>query len=67
MSFAKLRGAIREKFDTQDAFADALGISPATLSKKLNGRTEWTLTEIEETCVLLGVSPQDSHAYFFTK
>ena len=65
MKFAKLRGAIREKFGTQAAFADALDMSPATLSKKLSGQTEWTRKEMEDAGRLLGFSPSDNHTYFF--
>lgn len=66
MSYPKLRGAIREKFGTQEAFAEALKVHPATLSAKLSGKTDWTRKEIETTCLLLGLSGEDINAYFFT-
>ena len=65
MCYAKLRGAIREKFGTQVAFARALSMNPATISHKLTGKTEWTRTEIEQACVLLGVPLSEAHLYFF--
>lgn len=65
MSYPKLRGRIREKFGTQDAFAKALGMDPSSLSSKLNGKTEWTRTEIEKACVLLEIPLDEAHLYFF--
>lgn len=53
--YAKVRGAIIEKYGTQPAFAAAMGMHPATLSKKLNGKPDWTRGEIEKACTLLGI------------
>ena len=66
MSYFKLRGAIREKFGTQEAFAAAMGMDPSTLSAKLNGRSEWDRAEIEKACTLLGVPLERAHEYFFS-
>lgn len=66
MSYPKLRGAIREKFGTQEAFAKAMKMAPATLSCKLTGKTDWTRQEIEDASRLLELSGEDIHAYFFT-
>ena len=66
MNTRKLRGRIRECYETQEAFAKALNMSPATLSKKLMGKTEWDRQEIEEACTLLCIPPEEIHAYFFT-
>lgn len=66
MKYAKLRGAIREKFRTQGAFARAVGIHPTTLNKKLTGRVDWTRNEIETSCQLLGIPFEQLHTYFFT-
>lgn len=65
MSYPKLRGAIREKFGTQEAFADALNMAPATLSGRLTGKTEWTRQEIANACNLLEIPIEEAHAYFF--
>lgn len=56
MRFARLRGAIREKFGTQAAFAKAMNMHTSTLSSKLRGKTDWTRQEMEDACKLLGVS-----------
>ena len=65
MSYPKLRGAIREKYGTQEAFTDALKIAPATLSSKLTAKTEWTREEIEKAVSLLDIPVEDIHTYFF--
>ena len=66
MNTRKLRGRIREYYTTQEAFAKALDMSPATLSKKLMGKTEWSRQEIEEVCTLLYIPAEEIPAYFFT-
>ncbi len=65
MSYAKLRGRIREVFGTQEAFALAIGISSVTLSQRLNGKTEWKTNEIAKSCEVLGISLEDVALYFF--
>lgn len=65
MKYAKLRGAIREKFRTQGAFARAIGMHPTTLSQKLAGRVDWTREEIKKACQLLGIPAEQLYAYFF--
>lgn len=67
MNTRKLRGRIRECYTTQEAFAKALNMSPATLSKKLMGKTEWCRQEIEEVCNLLAIPAEEIPAYFFTR
>ena len=67
MDYSKLRGAIREKFHTEGAFAAALGISPTALSNKLNNKDEWRGSEIALACDLLGIPPEQIAEYFFTR
>ncbi len=64
MSYPSLRGAIRAKFGTQEAFATAIPMSPATLSCKLTGKTEWTRLEIERACQLLDIPLAEAFNYF---
>ena len=66
MDYSKLRGKIREVFGTQDAFAKAMEMDCSTLSLKLNNKSEWTHSEIEKACTLLGISIEEVHIYFFT-
>lgn len=67
MSYAKLRGKIREVFGSQGRFAKAMGMDPATLSAKLNGRSEWTRDEIEKACILLHIPFEEIPVYFFNQ
>jgi len=65
MSYAKLRGKIREVFGTQDAFAAAMGVSSVTVSQRLNGKAEWKTNEIAKACELLGIPLEEVASYFF--
>lgn len=63
--YKKLLGKIREKFGKQDVFATALGISPSSLSLKLNNKTDWKRVEIERACKLLDIPLEEASLYFF--
>lgn len=63
--YANLRGAIRAKYGTQEAFAEAMGMRISTLSAKLNDRSEWTKSQIKRACNLLGIPIAEAHLYFF--
>ncbi|MBR5878353.1 MAG: DUF739 family protein [Akkermansia sp.] len=65
MSYARLRGRIREIYGTQEAFAKDMKKDPTTISYKLNGKTEWTRQEIEQACGLLDISMEQMPLYFF--
>lgn len=65
MSYPKLRGAIREKFGTQGSFAEALGVNPSMLSKKLAGKSEWYWNEVQAACELLEIPADRISDYFF--
>lgn len=64
-TYGKVRELIRTKFNTIEAFAKAMEMSRSTLSKKLNGITAWSHSEIERACVLLGISISQVGEYFF--
>lgn len=66
MSYAKLRGRIREIFGTQEAFATAMGMDKSTLSLKLNDRYDFTRFEIEKACEVLKIPFDEIGVYFFT-
>ena len=63
--FGSLREKFGEVFGTQQAFADAMGMDKATLSSKLNSKTDFTLSEMETACNLLGLSTEKIPEYFF--
>ena len=66
MSYSKLRGKIREVFGTQEAFADAMGMSKGGLSMRLNNKVKWTLDEVTKAVDLLKIEDHEIPAYFFT-
>ena len=67
-NFDKLKGKIKEKFNTQNEFAIAMGIAPNTLSGKLNNQFEFSSNEISKAITLLEIkSPEEAWNIFFTK
>lgn len=65
-NYNKLKGRIKEKFETQDNFCKALGISPRSLSLKLHNKRDFKQSEIEKSCQLLEIPIEESAIYFFT-
>lgn len=65
--YSKLRGRIREKLETQYNFANALGLSNATVSNKLNGLGEFSQEEIMKALSVLDLDLDDIKDYFFDK
>lgn len=62
---AKLKGRIVEKFGTQGKFAEALGVVPLTVSRKLNGDASLSREDMWEWAQTLDIPVQDIGAYFF--
>ncbi len=56
----KLRSLIVERGMTQSFVAEKLGISPQSLSYKINNRVEFKASEIETLCSLLSIKDKDS-------
>lgn len=67
MDYAVLIGRIKDKFQTCEQFAKAMGMSKSGLSAKLNNRRDFSSDEIVRACKLLGLSPADIPQYFFTE
>lgn len=65
--YSKLKGLIKEKFGTQAAFAEALGVSNTTMSQRLNGVNEFTQSEIARACDILEIPAWYAYRYFFMK
>ena len=63
--YAKLRGKIKEVFETQECFAKAMDLHNTTLSLKLNGKTQWKREEILLACKKLDISVDEISSYFF--
>ncbi len=66
-NYNKLRGRIVEMYRTNKAFADAVGTSDVVLSRKLNGASDFTHSEMKRWQKLLDISDEDMGAYFFTE
>lgn len=64
--YSKLLGRMKEKGITQEKLAEMIGVSGVTMSKKLNGKSEWTQVEINKVCEILEIDPADIPVYFFT-
>jgi len=62
--FQRLRGKIVERFANLKGFADYLGVSSTTISRKVNKQVTLTREEIEEWANILGI-PKDKIGYYF--
>lgn len=65
--YRKLKGKIKEIFDTQVNFALAMGWSERTMSLKVNGKRTWNQQEIARASELLKLSDKEIIEYFFNK
>ena len=65
-NYNKLRGKIKEVFNTQAAFAKEMGMSRTSLCEKLNNKVEFTQKEIEKAIELLHIPKEEIPIYFFT-
>ncbi len=65
--YSELRGKIKAKYQTQGEFAAKLGISSASLSDKLNEKSDFSHNEIINSCKLLGIPNELIPLYFFTE
>ena len=50
---------IRDAGLTQEQVADALGVTQATVSRKVAGRSAWSVPELAQLAMLLKVTPAD--------
>lgn len=64
-SHTKLRFRIIAVCGSLQNFADKLGINIATLCKKLNGVTDFTTSEVYNSCIILGIQMSEILIYFF--
>jgi transcriptional regulator with XRE-family HTH domain len=65
-NYGKLLGRIKEVGVTQVKLSDEIGMSPTTLSQKLNGRVFFKQTEISDICEALSINGDQIGDYFFT-
>lgn len=64
-NYSKLLGKIKEKFGTQEQFAEALGMSRTTLSLRLNCKQQFSQSEIDKATTLLNLDKSEIPDYFF--
>lgn len=64
---AKLRGRIVEKYTTQTAFANAIGMLPQSVSMRLTGVTEFSREDIFTWCKALDIPTSEIGDYFFAE
>ena len=57
--YSKLRGKIREVFNTQEEFAKALGLSETSITNKLNNNRNFTQSEMKKIIELLSIQPDE--------
>ena len=62
----KLRGMILYKNDTIPELAKALKMSQATLSYKMNGKTEFSRQDIMRIKTRYGLTPDEVYNIFFS-
>jgi len=65
--YSKLLGKIKERYGTQNKFAEAMGIGRTALSCKINNKAQFSQTEIKEARFLLGLKENDILEYFFNE
>lgn len=62
----KLRGIIKEKRETVDSVAAAIGINRATFYRKMNsGGDNFTVGEVVGICKFLGLDVNEAMSIFF--
>lgn len=66
MDYKRLKLKIKEVYDTQDSFAEAMEMSRTALNQRLNGSVQWKTSEVAKACELLHIPLTDAHLYFFT-
>ena len=60
-----LRAKIIEKYGSQGKFADVIGLSEVSISRKLNESVGFSKDDILKWCELLEIKQEDIGRYFF--
>ena len=66
-NYDNLRGRIKAKGYLEKDFAKELQMTPASLSSKLNQKTDFTSMEIHKICEKLEIDLNEIKEYFFTE
>lgn len=63
--FSKLRGKIKEVYESEGNFSDIAKVSRASLSAKLNNKAYFNPTEIVKFSEMLKIPDEEVKIYFF--
>lgn len=63
--YSKLTGLIKECFETQERFAEAIGMGRVSLSQRLNNKMEFRQSEIRTMMEVLEIPKDALECYFF--
>lgn len=50
IQFPELVGEMARRGDTQKTLGKLLGLTNSAISKRLSGKTEWTISEVDTIC-----------------
>ena len=64
--YRKLKGRIKEMYGTQNEFAEAVGLSFVSISKKLNNLRQFKQSDIDKITEVLNIPKEEIPIYFFT-
>lgn len=64
--YSKLYGKIREVFETQENFAEAMKMSRTAINARLTQKIQWRTVEIAKACELLHIPLAEAYIYFFS-
>lgn len=64
--YDRLRGRIIEKYGSQEKFAEAIGISSNSMSKKMNCKTGFSQKDMVKWSELLDIKKSEYSEYFFS-
>lgn len=64
--YSKLKGKIKEIYDTQEAFSKEIGLSATSLNYKLNNQIQFRQEEIYAMINALSLEDSEIRVYFFT-
>ena len=67
IEYGKLLGRIKEKGFTQAQLANLVGMTPGTMSAKLNNQAYFKQSEVIEICGFLDIPISEYGDYFFTR
>ena len=65
-NYRRLKGRIKEMYGTQNEFAEAVGLSFVSISKKLNNLRQFKQSDIDKITEVLNIPKEEIPIYFFT-